>query len=319
MSNNILPMKAPQAQSMLDAALRYAEAGIKIFATTADGKAPAISNRAWSNKLGRDIQKGQGGLHLATTDRDLIAWMFSWRNAGGIGMPCGKTNNVIVADFDIHKEGPGGNAHARLLEFEDAVEATHRVRTRNGGLHAYFAYRTGHGKHELGENIEVQTDGSYVLLPPSKGYRVENLVFAEDWDPPPWEPVGSVAQIRTDMDWREVSEDIQRLRDEIYADRGQWHNSMVRLTAHLVGIGWSDAQILQFVPEWTAGGYTHAETFHQVATAVAGARAKWDRRDEPKTTDDARIQTFAKLWARSSPAARKTMAEMIEEATNDNS
>jgi hypothetical protein len=280
MSNNILPMKAPQAQSMLDAALRYAEAGIKIFATTADGKAPAISNRAWSRKLGREIRKGQGGLHLATTDPDLIDWMFSWRNPpAASGCPAARPTTSSSPTSTSTRKPPA--------ETPTSASTNSRTRSRpptacapaTAACTPTFAWRAGHGKHELGENIEVQTDGAYVLLPPSKGYRVEHLVFAEDWDPPPWDPVGlggrrahrhGLARCRVPTS--------SALRDAIYADAGNWHNSMVRLTAHLVGIGWTDAQILQFVPEWTASGHTHAETFHQVATAVAGARAKWDRK-----------------------------------------
>lgn len=318
MQNHISVADPAQAPDIVTSALRYAKAGIAVFATTADGKAPSTSNAAWSRRLGREIRKGQGGLHMATTDPDTIRWMFSWKNAGGIGMPCGKVNNVIVADFDIHKEAPGGNAHRRLFEYEDEIEAAHRVRTRNGGLHAYFKYRPGHGKHELGENIEVQTDGSYVLLPPSKGYRVENLVFRDEWFVPPWPPMGNGAALDRQpdevVDLATWTEEIQRLQQMILEDRGQWHNAMVRLTARLVGIGWSDAQILQHVPQWTGAGYTHWQTFQEVATAIAGARAKWDRRDAPKTTNEARLWRLAEIWNASPPSVRKEFFEMISES-----
>lgn len=312
-------LQAPDRNSILLSAIAYAERGVKVFATTADGKAPSISNRAWSNKLGREVGKGQGGLHQATTDIDNIKWQFSWKNSGGIGMPCGKVNGVIVADFDIHKEQPGGNAHRVMEEWRDEIAETHQVRTRNGGVHAYFAYEPGHGKHELGENIEVQTDGSYVLLPPSKGYKVSWKVDRGDWQTPPWKAVANKGAGHSGPRpyHVETPADVLQMIEDIHANAGNWHNAMVQVTAYLVGCGWSDAQILRFVPQWRAEGYSHEETFDEVCVAIEGARAKWRREKEQQPADshDARLLKFADLWRRSAPNTRKEIRTMVEEAS----
>lgn len=311
-------LQAPSPSNILQSALKYAERGVKVFATTADGKAPSISNDAWSRYLGREVRKGQGGLHQATCDPDNIRWQFSQRGAGGIGMPCGKVNGVIVADFDIHKEKAGGNAHRVMDEWRDEISETHQVVTRNGGVHAYFAWEPGHGKHELGENIEVQTDGSYVLLPPSKGYRVSWKVDREDWQTPPWEAKGNKGAGRSGPRPHHVQTpaDVLAMVEDIQANAGNWHNAMVQLTAYLVGCGWSDASILRFVPQWRAAGYSHEETFDEVVIAIEGARAKWEkeRPDVPKNTREAILQRFEALWTAAPVAVRKEIIEMVEEA-----
>lgn len=259
--------------TLLKYALAYADRGIRVFATTADGKAPAISNHKWSGYHAREIKRGEGGLHQASTDPENIRFQFSQPGAGGIGMPCGKVNGVIVADFDIHKEPGGqGNAHRRMFEFEDEISETHQVVTRNGGIHAYFAYEPGHSKHELGENIDIQTDGSYVLLPPSKGYKVKFRVDREDWITPPWDPAPVKRMTREEMEWAEPA-DLIALQKAM--NEGEWHNNMVRLVASMVVGGWSDAEILRHSRQWTMPGHSHDDTFEEVYTALQGARTKW--------------------------------------------
>jgi len=55
----------------------------------------------------------------------------------------------------------------------------------------------------------------------------------------------------------------------------QWHNTMVRLVAHMAGIGKTDAEIMAICPEITLPGYQLAQTEREVASALRGARAKW--------------------------------------------
>lgn len=293
----------PRGNTLLERALQYAERGVRVFATTADGKAPSISNAAWSRYLGKPVPKGKGGLHQATTDPDIIRWQFSWANSGGIGMPCGKVNNVIVADFDIHKETGGrGNAHDVMEQWAEEISMAHQVVTRNGGYHVYFAYEAGHGKHELGENIEVQTDGSYVLLPPSKGYRVKWKVDREDWSTPPWPAVPNVRQQSREDVEAMSSEDLRKLQGDLA--EGTWHDNVIRLVAHMVATGWSDAEILRHARQWTLPGYSHDDTFEEVFVALQGARVKW-MVDHHPTTDEGRMDALVDAWNRATPVVRK--------------
>ncbi len=269
---DLAPPRAP-IKHLLDWALSYSGRGVAVFATTADGKAPAISNKSWEEYLGYPVPKGRGGLHQASTDPDNLRWQFGHRNAGGIGMPCGRINGVIVADFDIHKENGTGNAHRQWEEWSDQIGDAHQVTTRNGGKHVYFAYEEGHGKHELGENIEVQTDGAYVLLPPSKGYKVTWPVSREDWATPPWPAVPTKRIAREDVETM-TSDQLLAMQAKIKAGE-EWHNNMIATVAHMVMTGWSDAEILRLSRQWTLPGYSHDDTFEEVYTAIQGARVKW--------------------------------------------
>jgi hypothetical protein len=70
-----------------------------------------------------------------------------------------------------------------------------------------------------------------------------------------------------------------RLRPSVLIDAvrsgNQWHNNMIRLVAHWVGRGWSDAEILGQAAGLTLPGYTERQTIQEMSQAIRGARAKW--------------------------------------------
>ena len=59
-----------------------------------------------------------------------------------------------------------------------------------------------------------------------------------------------------------------------------WHNNMVRLVAHWIGRGWSNAEILTAAEALTLPGYTAAQTHAEVAKAIEGGRRKWGAPDQ---------------------------------------
>jgi len=64
----------------------------------------------------------------------------------------------------------------------------------------------------------------------------------------------------------------------IAAIRGgdRWHDHAVRLVAHWIARGWSDAEILGQAEGLTLPGWTHAQTRRDLARMVEGARRKWN-------------------------------------------
>lgn len=60
----------------------------------------------------------------------------------------------------------------------------------------------------------------------------------------------------------------------------EWHNNMVRLTAHWIGRGWSNSEILAAAEAFTLPGYTHNQTQAEVSKAIDGARRKWGVEDQ---------------------------------------
>ena len=59
-----------------------------------------------------------------------------------------------------------------------------------------------------------------------------------------------------------------------------WHNNMIRLTAHWIGRGWSNREILAACEGFTLPGYTQAQTAAEVGKAIEGARRKWNCSDQ---------------------------------------
>lgn len=74
----------------------------------------------------------------------------------------------------------------------------------------------------------------------------------------------------------------------------QWHNNMVRLVAHWIGRGWSNAEILAAAEGFTLPGYTVAQTQAEVAKAIEGGRRKWGVPDQQhEVTGDGPAAPFA--------------------------
>lgn len=295
-------------EKLMDVALRLADNGTFIFPVGTD-KRPC-----WSNEeLG--VGRGEGGLKMATTDPDEVERLFSHPRAAGIGFPTGKINNVTVVDVDLGKGKPNAesakawlNAHRKLL-----LGAT-VVRTMSKGLHYHCRYTPGipSAANVWAKGVDCRSDGGYAILPPFMGYRFERQIDPDDWPAPPPVPerpkgAGSAREARAG----EVPTEVLEMIEGIRANSGSWHSSMIRLVAHLVGSGWGDGEILRYVPTWTAAGFTDRETYDEVAVAIAGARAKWDKEQKPKTTEEAKLWRMAEDWNSFRPATRKRFLDMI--------
>lgn len=59
----------------------------------------------------------------------------------------------------------------------------------------------------------------------------------------------------------------------------QWHNRMIELVAHWVGVGRSTVEILATAQYLTLAGYSAADTCAEMVKAIEGARRKWNRPD----------------------------------------
>jgi len=56
----------------------------------------------------------------------------------------------------------------------------------------------------------------------------------------------------------------------------RWHDHVVRLVAHWLARGWSDAEILATAESLTLPGYTHDQTRRDLARMIDGGRRKWN-------------------------------------------
>jgi hypothetical protein len=65
-----------------------------------------------------------------------------------------------------------------------------------------------------------------------------------------------------------------------------WHNNLLKLTAHWIGRGWSDAEIQTAAEALTLSGYTIEHTRRDVAQMIAGARRKWGKDDPTHNVEE---------------------------------
>lgn len=138
--------------SMLEAATTYAERGLLVFPLRPRDKIPATSD----------------GFKSASAELERVTAMWTGRAACNVGVACGSESGVLVLDID----GDDGRATLEAWEAEHGyLPATPTVATSKG-LHFYFrhpgdqvAIRPSAGK--AGKGIDIRTDGSYVVAPPS--------------------------------------------------------------------------------------------------------------------------------------------------------
>ena len=86
------------------------------------------------------------------------------------------------------------------------------------------------------------------------------------------------------------------------ANNINWHDHMVRLTAHWIGRGWTDREILCATSALTLQGYTRLQTAREVRKLVDSGRKKFGKPEEdhdlnenPDAAHANRIETFVDL------------------------
>lgn len=139
----------------------------------------------------------------------------------------------------------------------------------------------------------------------AKGYAVEPTAlrtnFADErpdiapWDVPlSFPPVSNVVPIRDDLPVAPGQTTLSamsgkaRISDLIRACQAgqEWHNNMVRLVAHLVAVGRTDAEMMLLCAGLTLPGYQISQTEYDVAQAIRGARSKWAIPAPDETIED---------------------------------
>jgi P4 family phage/plasmid primase-like protien len=166
------------ANPLLDAALRYAENGVRVFPCDPNTKKPLTPN----------------GYKNATTNADQIrSWWRTWPTAM-IGMPTGEINGCFALDVD-QDEAKGHNGEAALdalIDREGPLPETAVSITPRGGRHFFFEHPGGKVKNSasiIGDGLDIRGDGGYVILPPS--VRPDGAVYK--WVRNPFEEGGIVA------------------------------------------------------------------------------------------------------------------------------
>lgn len=149
-----LPL-ASSCDSLADAALSFANAGIATFPCTPGGKEPLTAH----------------GFKDASADPTRVAWWWRKFPDANVGLPTGAATAVDVVDIDVHGEASGFPAIARAREAELVGSWVWCVRTPSGGMHVYFPHPVGVEQRSWQSprtHIDFRGDGGYVIAPPSR-------------------------------------------------------------------------------------------------------------------------------------------------------
>jgi Bifunctional DNA primase/polymerase, N-terminal len=160
-----------QANPMLAAAHRYAQANWPVFPCIPGEKIPATRH----------------GFLDATTDPDKITWWWSRNPEHNVAIATGSPGPDVL-DVDVREDGSGFAAFNRLRREGLLDGASAYIRTPSGGLHAYFAgSEQGNGRLPR-HHLDFRAHGGYIIAPPSQvgGRRYELLKHQEgtaglDW------------------------------------------------------------------------------------------------------------------------------------------
>lgn len=154
------------SETMLDAALHYAEMGLAVFPLAEGTKIPCI----------------QGGFTKATTDPEQIRAFWAVRPMCNIGIATGgMSNGLVVVDVDLDNDkGEDGYIALKAWESEHGeLPETACATTPRGGMHLYFQSDEPFGSTvNKDKGIDVRSDGGFVVAPPS----VREDGRAYEWD-----------------------------------------------------------------------------------------------------------------------------------------
>lgn len=139
-----------QANPRLTAALDYATRGWPVFPCLPDAKVPGTHH----------------GFKDATTDPGQIRRWWEHTPTANIGIVTGAPGPDVL-DVDVKPDGNGWAAFNTLKRAGLLKGATTLVRTRSGGLHAYYTGTTQRCGSVPKRFIDFKATGGYVIAPPS--------------------------------------------------------------------------------------------------------------------------------------------------------
>lgn len=144
------PLRGPDPERLLAAALRFAADGHPVFPCVPDAKRPLTTH---------------GLLDASTDPAQIRRW---WRRTpiANLAVPTG-SSSFDVLDVDVRESGSGYPAFNRLIR-EGHLEGHSRiVVTPSGGMHAYFPGTTQPSSRLPEQHLDFKAAGGYVLAPPS--------------------------------------------------------------------------------------------------------------------------------------------------------
>jgi hypothetical protein len=157
--------------ALLSTALRYAERGWCVLPLHSMRKIPVGCTCPLSSAcehMGKHPRISKWPNAATTDPASVREWWREWPDAN-IGIATGLRSNLLVLDVD-NKGGKHGQETLDALSKKHSwIPQTYRVRTGTG-IHLYFLHpreQLRAGTCVLGEGLDVQGDGRYIVAPPS--------------------------------------------------------------------------------------------------------------------------------------------------------
>ena len=147
--------------AIVDAAIQWAKRGVPVFPCSTDDKSPLTKNG-----------------HLdATTDVEKVRAMFDFYGDDVlIGARMGKQSRLFACDFDLYKEG--AEQYMNELSDKGLLTSTQIHTTRSGGVHMLYRSDNDFPNCVPHAGVEVKGEGGYIIVPPSKGYAIQQSGIA---------------------------------------------------------------------------------------------------------------------------------------------
>ena len=139
------------ANEKMEAALKYAAMGWRVFRLSPNSKVPI---------------SGTNGVKDATTDEATIRAWWSTTPDANIGLACGAGSGVWVVDLDVRPaRGVDGRESVKDVE----IPATLMQDTPSGGVHLLFGCsgEPPANRNALRPGVDIRGDGYYIVLAPS--------------------------------------------------------------------------------------------------------------------------------------------------------
>lgn len=173
----------PNSDSLLRAALTYAERGWHVFVLSST-KTPlrncktCVANHTTPAAREACDHLTCHGFYAATTDPTRIALMFKQHPYGLLAVRTGAVSGLAVVDFDFKTWEDFGTpartdaAHRTMtkLDKRGLLPATLMSRTGSGGLHLFYSHPGGQvmsGARKYGDGVDSKADGGYIVAAPS--------------------------------------------------------------------------------------------------------------------------------------------------------
>lgn len=233
-----------------------------------NGKIPIIPD--WPNR--------------ASTNYKTISSWWTENPSANVGILCGRRSGIIVIDIDPRNGGE--ESFDGLVEELGPLPPTPEVMTGGGGRHIYFRYPENRSipKAKPRAGIDIQSDGSQVVAPPSRHPQTGRPYIWEESSRPDQIPLADLPQrwisflsekqeghrsVTSPSIWREF------IRNGV--TEGGRNDAVARLAGHLISKKIDPYVVLELVKAWNQSRNKpplHDDEVVRTVNSIAGAELR---------------------------------------------